>query len=116
MTLARAVTFVIAVVMLAALVYGFGWGGGWAEVRDLMRSPWFVVSLIDVYAGFALFACWIALRERPAVAVPWIVALLLLGNLVAAIYAFVALTQARGDRARLFLGARADRQPAHAGT
>lgn len=81
--------------MLAALIYGFRFGGGWDEVGALMERPWFVVSLVDVYVGFALFACWIALREKPWMAALWIIALMVLGNIIACVYAIVAVAGRR---------------------
>lgn len=87
--------------MVAALVYGFGFGNGWAEVSVLMDYPWFVVSLVDVYVGFILFAVWIALREKPLVAVLWIIPLMTLGNVFAGIYFIRALLLARSGRVEL---------------
>lgn len=88
--------------MAAALVYGFARGGGWAEVAELTGYPWFNVSLVDVYVGFALFGAWIVRREpSPLVATVWIVLILALGNLIACGYALLALARSRGD-ARLF--------------
>lgn len=81
---------VLGVAMAAALVYGFGAGGGWAEVQKLLDYPWFVVSLVDVYVGFILFACWIAMRERLVPSLVWIALLMTLGNLVACIYVMYA--------------------------
>lgn len=93
-------------IMVGALIYGFGWGGGWAEVRNLLGSPWFVAALVDVYIGFALFSVWIAWRERPAVAAVWIVALLALGNVIACLYALFAVLSSRGDWRTFWMGAR----------
>lgn len=95
MKLAYAVAIVGGLAMGGALVYGFGFGGGWGEVALLMRYPWFVVSLVDVYVGFALFACWVACRERPLVAALWILLIMTLGNLVACIYAISALRKGK---------------------
>ena len=81
--------------MTAALVYGFGFGGGWAEVRELMAYPWFVVSLVDVYVGFILFACWIAVRERVVASIIWILLLMTLGNIIACIYVIHAIRASR---------------------
>ena len=39
-------------VMLAGLIYGFGWGDFWKDGAALMNNPWGVVSLVDVYVGF----------------------------------------------------------------
>ena len=83
------------IAMAAALVYGFGFGGGWTEVGYLMDYPWFVVSLVDVYVGFILFAIWIASREKPIVSVVWILLLMTMGNLVACIYAIYAISKVK---------------------
>lgn len=108
------------VVMAAVLVYGFGWGGGWAEVDELLGHPWFIVSLFDVYIGFALFAAWIAWRERPIVAAAWIVLLLALGNVVACLYALLAALKSDGDWRTFWMGGRrmmddGRRPPSHQG-
>jgi hypothetical protein len=95
------------IVMLGALAYGFTQGDGWSELRTLLGYPWFVVTLIDVYVGFILFAAWIAYREKPLPAALWIVTLLVLGNAFAALYALVALIRSRGDWTRFWLGVKA---------
>ena len=81
--------------MLAALVYGFGFGGGWAEVRELLDYPWFVVSLVDVYVGFIFFACWIVSRERALASLLWIILLMTLGNIIACAYVLYAIRSSR---------------------
>lgn len=107
MTALRRLGIVGAIAMAAALVYGFGWGGGWSAVGALLEAPWFVVSLVDVYVGFALVGAWILLRERsPLVATAWIVAIMLLGNLVACLYLLRAIAGSSGSIERLMLGAR----------
>ncbi len=67
------------------------------EGRRLLDLAWGRVLLVDVYAGMVLFAGWIAWREVPGFAAIWIVALLLLGNVVACIYLLRAWWSARGD-------------------
>lgn len=91
MKLVFALAVICGIAMAAALVYGFGIGGGWSEVRVLMGYPWFVVSLVDVYVGFIFFACWIALRERVLPSIIWIVLLMTLGNIIACLYVIYAL-------------------------
>jgi len=88
---ARALIAAMLALMLGALVFGFTQGDGWAEVRQLLTYPWFVVTLVDIYVCFALISIWIASREAPARAVAWIAALLLLGSPVACLYALLAL-------------------------
>jgi hypothetical protein len=92
------------VVMIGALVYGFTQGDGWSEVRTLTGFPWFNVTIVDVYVGFILFAVWIGYRERPLPAAAWIVALMALGNALAALYALIAALRAHGDWSRFWLG------------
>jgi hypothetical protein len=97
-----------AAAMAAALFYGFTQGDGWSEVGALVAYPWFNVSLVDVYVGFALFAGWIVYRERsPLRAGIWIVLLLVLGNLVSCVYALLALARSGGDWTSFWLGRRA---------
>ncbi|MHC4217115.1 MAG: DUF1475 family protein [Planctomycetota bacterium] len=94
--------------MAAALLYGFTRGDGWTEVETLVAYPWFNVSLVDVYVGFALFGGWIVFRERsPLRAAGWIVLVLLLGNLVSCLYALLAVARSDGDWRRFWLGHRA---------
>ncbi|MHC5028785.1 MAG: DUF1475 family protein [Planctomycetota bacterium] len=88
-----------------AILYGTLMGGGWSEVRELVTFPWFNVTLVDLYVGFALFAAWIVRRETSTLrAVTWIVLLLGLGNVVACFYALQALVGSRGDAAHFWMG------------
>lgn len=91
----QVITVICALAMGGALVYGFGFGEGWSEVRELVGYPWFVVSLIDVYVGFILFACWIAVRERVLAAAIWILLLMTLGNIIACGYVFHAIRSSK---------------------
>jgi hypothetical protein len=101
------------VAMAAALVYGFTLGDGWDEVSTLVAYPWFNVSLVDVYVGFALFGGWVAHRERsPLAAAAWIIAILLLGNLVACAYVLWALRSSAGDGAVFWHGTAGSLAPA----
>jgi len=102
-----AISGLVLAAMLAALAYGFLAGDGWSEVRALTAYPWFNVTIVDVYAGLVLFGVWIAYRERPLAATLWIVALLALGNVLAALYALLAAARSRGDWSRFWLGRRA---------
>jgi hypothetical protein len=106
----RAVTVVAgvgALAMAAALVYGFVVGDFGGEGSVLLAMPWGIVSLVDVYVGFALFSCWIAYRETSLVrALVWIVMVMVLGNLTASLYVLVALWTSGGDRRRFWMGGR----------
>lgn len=105
----RAATFFVigAVVVAAAIVYGFVVGDLFGEAPDLLKYPWFHISMIDLYAGFALVAGWIIFRERSAGrSAIWIVLLMTLGNVLAFVYALLALRQSGGDWQRFWMGNR----------
>ena len=91
-------------IITGAVTWGFIAGNGWEEVGELMDYPWFVVSLYDVYTGFILFSIWIVARERSWVAAPWIIALMLLGNIVSCMYAALAIITSKGDLQKLWMG------------
>ena len=103
----RPVAFLIAgvILMVSVIVYALVAGSFMEEAAVLFPSPWFQLTLVDLYLGFILFACWIFAREsRRGVAIGWLIALCLLGNLAACIYAALAFVQAKGDRRVFWLG------------
>jgi energy-converting hydrogenase Eha subunit H len=72
-----------ALVMIGAIVWAFGLAPFWPSVAEMMRNPWGVVTVIDLYLGFLVFAIVIARFEtNRAIAVAMIAALPLLGNVV----------------------------------
>ncbi|MDX1609783.1 MAG: hypothetical protein R3225_06635 [Halofilum sp. (in: g-proteobacteria)] len=100
--------------MVVAIAHGFVAGDLVAEGWAVASVPWGQAMLTDLLTGFLLFGCWMAWREPTAGrAVAWIVALLLLGNLVACVYVLLALQRAGGDADRFWNGpARAGREAA----
>jgi len=97
-----------ATVMAATIAYGFVGGNFVAEAEVLLPLPWFHVTMIDLYLGFALVGAWIGFRERsPWRTILWLILLICLGNLVSFIYAFIAAVQSEGDWATFWLGRRA---------
>lgn len=102
----RATTGLLTAVMTATIAYGLAAGSFSDEGGTILDLAWGQVTLIDLYVGLALFGGWIVLRERSWRAVPWLVALVLLGNLASALYAFLASLQA--DSTREFLTGRAE--------
>lgn len=67
-----------------------------AGLRATVDTWWGVTTMVDLYAGLLAVAGWIAYRERSARrAAPWIVGLLLLGNLTTVVY--VAFAAARSS-------------------
>ena len=102
---------ILTIIMGAALAYGFIVGDFWKDGGELMENPWGVVSLLDVYVGFFFFIGWIAYRECcPGMTIVWAIAICLGGNVVAGIYAIIALLKCKGDAKLFFLGERADNQ------
>jgi len=92
--------------MGGALVHGVTGGNLFEQGTLLLALAWGRVALIDTYAGFALIAAWVLFREPHAwVAWAWIVALCLLGNMVAGCYVVLAARNCRGSASRFWLGA-----------
>ena len=109
MKLAKLIALLGAVVMGLVIVYGFVVGDIAADAAILLGNPWGIVSLVDLYTGFALFSIWIVYRERSAVrAVPWIIGMIVLGNFTGGIYMLYALVTSGGDWRRAWLGRHAD--------
>jgi predicted membrane-bound dolichyl-phosphate-mannose-protein mannosyltransferase len=71
----------------------------------LMKNPWGIVSLFDVYVGFFFFIGWVWYREScPGIKLGWAIAILLGGNLICGVYAIIALLKSQGDEKAFFLG------------
>lgn len=101
------VTTLFALGMLSVIVWAFKVGNFFEEGKEIVSLPWGVVSLVDVYTGFLLFIGWVIYREKYlVVALLWAVLILVLGNLVTALYAAIALYMADGDWIEFWLGAR----------
>ena len=93
--------------MTGVLIYGFAVGNFAEEGKQLLSMPWGIVSLVDLYVGFALFSGWIVYRERSAVrSVVWVVLMMVLGFWTASLYTLLALQGSGGDWRRFWLGRR----------
>lgn len=93
------------IAMSAALVYGFGWGDFFADGALIVANPWGIVSLVDLYTGFALFGAWIYYREaNKLIALGWIVVLMILGFWLASLYVLIELYRSNGSYPKFFLG------------
>jgi hypothetical protein len=90
MRTARIVTALLTIVMAGTIIYGIATGSFGDEGGEILDLAWGRVTLIDLYVGLALFGGWIVARERSAVALPWLIALVVLGNFASALYAFIA--------------------------
>jgi hypothetical protein len=102
---AMALTGAGVLAMGAVLIYAFTQGDIAAEGASLLSMPWGIVSLVDLYVGFALFSAWILYREESVVrAIVWVLLVMVLGFFTASLYAFLALRAANGDWRRFWMG------------
>lgn len=93
--------------MTAVLIYGFTVGDFAAEGRELLSLPWGIVSLVDLYVGFALFSIWIVYRERSlGRSMVWVALMMVLGFWTGSLYTLIALQTSDGDWRRFWLGKR----------
>jgi hypothetical protein len=108
MNFAKLIALLGMIAMGAALIYGFSAGTLGQDGSALMKMPWGIVSLVDVYTGFILFSGWILFRERNLwIALGLVVLVMVLGNFIASAYALWALLKSQGDWKKFWLGARA---------
>lgn len=108
MNTAKIISIIGVLAMTVALANGFINGNIGAEGAWIAAHPWGIVSLVDLYTGFALYSIWIAYREKSIVpAIVWIVLMMVLGFWAGAVYMFLALNASNGDWKKFWMGARA---------
>ncbi len=108
MKIAKLIALLGLLAMTGVLIYGFTVGDFGAEGRKLLAMPWGIVSLVDLYVGFALFSCWIVYREKsPLRSVVWVALMMVLGFFTASLYTLIALQTSQGDWRRFWMGGRA---------
>ena len=88
MTLYRIVAALLGLAFAASLVWGFMEGGSVVPLLEVMLAePWGVVTLADLYLGFLLFAGLVLVLEaNRATGLAWGLAIVLLGNVVTALW------------------------------
>jgi hypothetical protein len=107
MRIAKALALAGLLAMTAVLIYAFTVGDFNAEGSRLLAMPWGIVSLVDLYVGFALFSGWIVYREKSAIrSVVWVVLMMVLGFFTASLYTLIALQQSGRDWRRFWMGQR----------
>jgi hypothetical protein len=82
MTPKRIVSLLFAALLTIAIVWAMGQKLIGESFAAMIRDPWGVVTLIDLYAGFIAFALVIAFYEKPWVAVVLFGLLCVLGNII----------------------------------
>ena len=109
MKFAKLVSFGGIIAMTAVLIYGFTAGNFITDGAELIQNPWGIVSLVDLYVGFALFSGWIIFREKSFVrSLIWVILMMVLGFFTASLYTFIALNASGGDWKKFWMGQRAD--------
>ena len=107
MKIAKIISLVGLLAMTGVLIYGFTIGDFLAEGSKLMAMPWGIVSLVDLYVGFALFSCWIVFREKSWLpSVIWVILMMVLGFWAGALYTYLALHTSGNDWKRFWYGKR----------
>ena len=105
MKIAKIISLLGILAMSAVLIYGFTVGDFSGEGSQLMKMPWGIVSLVDLYTGFILFSMWIIYREKSLpVAILWTIAMMVLGFVTGALYTFIALQASNGDWRKFWMG------------
>ena len=110
MKLAKIISALGVIAMTIALLNGFMNGDFFADGSMIVNNPWGIVSLVDLYVGFILFAMWIYFREEKLLTkLIWIILLMGLGFFIGSLYVFIALIQSKNDWNTFFLGANKSR-------
>lgn len=105
----KIISFLGVLAMTAVLFYGFTQGDFFEDGGKLMQNPWGVVSLVDLYTGFILFAIWIVYRELGILPkVLWVLLLMILGFFTASLYVLIAAYQSKGDLMSFVFGSKKD--------
>ena len=108
MKIAKAISFLGMIAMVAVLFYGFTVGNFVEDGAELLSNPWGIVSIVDLYVGFTLFSIWIIYRENSVLhSIVWVVLMMVLGFFTGSLYTFLALQKSGGDWRRFFMGRRA---------
>ena len=107
MKIAKLIALVGLLAMTGILIYGFTIGDFSAEGIRLLAMPWGIVSLVDLYVGFALFSGWIVFREKAWLAsIIWVILIMVLGFWAGALYTLIALQTSGGDWKQFWYGKR----------
>lgn len=108
MKIAKTLALLGVLAMTAVLIYGFTKGDFSRDGGMIIRNPWGIVSLVDLYTGFFLFSGWIIYREGLSLrSLVWIILMMVLGFFTASLYALIALYQSGGDWEKFWMGKKA---------
>ena len=109
MKVAKILAWVGLLAMTIALLNGFMNGDFFEDGNLILNNPWGIVSLVDLYVGFILFAMWIAFREKTLISsILWIISLMVLGFFIGSLYVLITLYKSQNDWAYFFMGSKKD--------
>lgn len=109
MTTAKIIAVIGLIAMISVLFYGFVFGDFAQDGSKILANPWGIVSIVDLYVGFALFSGWIIFRERSIwKATIWVLLMMMLGFFTGALYVLIALQTSAGDWKRFWMGKMSD--------
>jgi hypothetical protein len=109
MKIAKTISFLGILAMTMVLIFGFTTGNFLADGSELLKNPWGVVSMVDLYTGFILFSGWIIFREKSFIrSLLWVGLMMVLGFFTASIYAFIATLTSKGDWKLFWMGQRSN--------
>ena len=110
MKITKIITWICLLAMTGGLINGFINGNFFEDGSMLLSNPWGIMSMIDLYVGFTLFAMWINFREENMYkSVIWVVLLMLTGFFIGSIYVLINLYISRGDWELFFFGSKKDK-------
>ena len=105
MRLAKVVSIIGILAMTGIITWAFLTGDFASEGSKLLKMPWGIVSLVDLYVGFILFSMWIIYREKIVLStIIWVVLILTLGFFTGSLYVFVTLQKSKGNWQRFWHG------------
>jgi hypothetical protein len=110
MKIAKIIAWLGLIAMTVALLNGFINGSFTEDGAMILTNPWGIVSLVDLYVGFILFAMWMAFRGKNVLyTIFWVISIMILGFFIGALYVVIALYQSDDDWLTFFLGARKEK-------
>ncbi len=105
----KLIAWICLIAMTAGLMNGFINGDFFKDGGELLSNPWGIMSLIDLYVGFAIFSMWIAFREESKItSFVWIILMMILGFFTASLYILILFYKNNDDWIGFFFGDRKD--------
>lgn len=103
MKYAKAVSFIGLVSMVSVLSYGFIFGNFFEDGSILLKNPWGLVSMVDLYVGFFLFMIFIFHKTNSNLErTIWFILMMVFGFLTAAIFILIHIAKSKGSMTTFF--------------